>query len=74
MTLQLTAIIRKVPEGYIGYAEEIPGANAQEATLEELRESLKEAAALVIEANRAVAGAEVGAGEAFRERIEVGAA
>lgn len=74
MTLELTAVIRKVPEGYIGYVEEIPGANAQEETLEELRASLKEAVALVIEANREMAGTEIGAGEAFRERIEVEAA
>jgi predicted RNase H-like HicB family nuclease len=48
----LTAVFEKVPEGYIGFVEELPGANAQGETLEEVRESLKEAIELVLEANR----------------------
>ena len=32
MSAQLTAVFRKVPEGFIGWVEEIPGANVQEAT------------------------------------------
>jgi predicted RNase H-like HicB family nuclease len=48
----LTAVFQKVPEGYIGYVEELPGANTQGDTLEEARENLKEAIALVLEANR----------------------
>ncbi len=52
MEVILTAVYRKVPEGYIGFVEELPGANTQGATLEEARENLKEAVSLVIEANR----------------------
>jgi predicted RNase H-like HicB family nuclease len=52
MDLQLTAVFRKVPEGYIGFVEELPGANTQGAALEEVRANLKEAVALVLEANR----------------------
>jgi len=48
----LTAVFEKVPEGYIGYVEELPGANAQGETLEEVKENLKEAIELVLEANR----------------------
>lgn len=48
----LTAVFEKVPEGYIGYVEELPGANAQGKTLEEVKENLKEAMELVLEANR----------------------
>jgi predicted RNase H-like HicB family nuclease len=55
MTLEFTAVFRKVPEGYIGFVEELPGANTQGATLEEARSNLKEAVALVLEANRALA-------------------
>lgn len=33
----LTAVFEKVPEGYIGYVEELPGANAQGETLEEVK-------------------------------------
>ena len=51
MDLTLNAVYLKVPEGYIGFVEELPGANTQGATLEEVRENLKEAVELVIEAN-----------------------
>ena len=52
MKLQLTAVFRRVPEGYIGFVEELPGANTQGATLEEARANLHEAVAMVLEANR----------------------
>ena len=35
--MKLTAVYRKVAEGYIGFVEELPGANSQGATLEEVR-------------------------------------
>ena len=52
MNITLTAIFKKVPEGYIGYVEELPGANTQGDALDETRENLKEAVELVLEANR----------------------
>lgn len=55
MEITLTSVFRKVPEGYIGYVEELPGANTQGDTLEEARENLKEAIELVLEANRELA-------------------
>lgn len=55
MDLQFSAVFRKVPEGYIGFVEELPGANTQGATLEEARANLQEAVALVLEANRTLA-------------------
>ena len=48
-------MFQKVPEGYIAFVEELPGANTQGATLEEARANLREAVELVIEANRALA-------------------
>jgi predicted RNase H-like HicB family nuclease len=54
MSITLTAVYRKVPEGYIGFVEELPGANTQGATIEEARENLKEAVELVIQTNRAL--------------------
>jgi predicted RNase H-like HicB family nuclease len=51
MPMTLTAFFRKVPEGYIGYVEELPGANTQGDTLEEARKNLQEAVGLVQEAN-----------------------
>ncbi len=50
--MSFTAVFQKVPEGYIGFVEELPGANTQGSTLEEARENLKEAVRLVVEANR----------------------
>jgi len=52
MTMRLTAVFEQVPEGYIGFVEELPGANTQGATLEEARANLEEAVELVLEANR----------------------
>ena len=52
--MKLTAIYMKVPEGYIAFIEELPGANTQGATMEEARENLREAVELVLEANRAM--------------------
>lgn len=52
MQVRLTAVFRRVPEGYIGFVEELPGANTQGATLEETRANLEEAVALVLDANR----------------------
>jgi len=69
MSLPLTAVYRKVPEGYIGWIEELPGANSQGATIDEVRDNLKEAINLVIEANRALAKEWAEGDETFREGI-----
>ena len=53
--MKLTAVYMKVPEGYVAFIEELPGANTQGETLDEARENLTEAVALVLEANRALA-------------------
>ncbi|MGH2351234.1 MAG: type II toxin-antitoxin system HicB family antitoxin [Chloroflexota bacterium] len=52
---QFTATYWHEGDWWIGYAEELPGANAQGHTLDEARESLKEAVQLIIEANRETA-------------------
>ena len=54
MQLQFTAVFQRVPEGYIGFVEELPGANTQAATLDEARSNLEEAVRLVLEANRSL--------------------
>lgn len=53
--MELTAVYMKVPEGYVAFVEELPGANTQGETLDEVRENLKEAVQLVLEANRELA-------------------
>jgi predicted RNase H-like HicB family nuclease len=71
MDLTLNAVYLKVPEGYIGFVEELPGANTQGATLEETRENLKEAVELVIEANRELVGETVKEKEVVREKLRI---
>ena len=46
------AVFQRVPEGYIAFIEGFSGANTQGASLEEARPNLREAIALVVEANR----------------------
>ncbi len=53
--MQFNAVFKKVPEGYVGFVEELPGANTQGRTLEEARANLHEAIALTLEANRTLA-------------------
>lgn len=53
--MHFTAVYMAVPEGFIAFVEELPGANTQGDTLEEARENLREAVELVLEANRELA-------------------
>jgi predicted RNase H-like HicB family nuclease len=62
-----------VPEGYIAFVEELPGANTQGATLDEARENLREAVAMVLEANRELAAKSVAGQKVTRERFAVSA-
>ncbi len=52
--MSFTAVFQKVKEGYIGFVEELPGANTQGSTLNEACENLKEAIRLVLETNKQV--------------------
>ena len=74
MKLQFTAVYEKVPEGYIAFVEELPGANTQAATLEEARSNLDEAVRLVLEANRALAEEALGSKSVIREPLRITAA
>ena len=74
MKIQLTAVFQKVPEGFIGFVEELPGANTQADTLEEARTNLEEAISLVLEANRAMAEESLLGREVIREPLLVTAA
>lgn len=71
MQIEFTAVFQKVPEGYIGFVEELPGANTQGATLEEARENLQEA---VLEANRTLAEEALEGQEVIREPLKIAAA
>lgn len=66
-----TAVFEKHGEWYIGYVEELPGANTQGSTLEEARENLREAIELVLRANRELAERELASKDVIREPITV---
>lgn len=74
MNLKLTRVFQKVPEGYLGFVEELPGANTQGGTLEEARASLEEAIALVLEANRTLAEEQLKGLDVIREPVSLSAA
>jgi predicted RNase H-like HicB family nuclease len=74
MKLELTAVFEKVPEGYIGFVEELPGANTQGATIDEARENLQEAARLVLEANRELTEEALKGKNVIREPLRISAA
>ncbi len=67
--MQFTAVFQKVPEGYTGFVEELPGANTQGETLEEARSNLREAVTLVLETNRALAEETLIGREVLREPL-----
>jgi len=69
--VKLTAVFRKVKEGYIAFVEELPGANTQGRTLRETRTNLREAVALVLEANRELAEESLKGKKVFREPLEI---
>ncbi len=66
-----TAVFRRDGPWWMGYVEELPGANTQGRTLAEARENLKEAVTLILETNRALAQAEAGDQEVVREELTV---
>ena len=69
--MHLTAVYIPVPEGYIAFVEELPGANTQGDTLEEARENLREAVALVLDANRELAERSLVGQQVTREPFEL---
>jgi predicted RNase H-like HicB family nuclease len=72
--MTLTAVFMKVPEGYIAFVEELPGANTQGRSLEEARGNLSEAVAMVLEANRALSAQSLEGAEVIRETLILPAA
>jgi predicted RNase H-like HicB family nuclease len=66
-----TAVFQRDGKWWVAWAEELPGANTQGATLEEARENLKEAIALILESNREDAEREAGAASLIREPLTV---
>lgn len=71
MESTFTGVFEQVQGWYIGYVQELPGANVQERTLEEARESLREAIQLILLSNRQLAEQELDGRNVIRETISV---
>jgi predicted RNase H-like HicB family nuclease len=78
MELKLTAVYEEVPKaeggGFVAYVEELPGAITQGETLDETRENLRDAVALLLEANRALAKETQAGRKVIHEQIAVSVA
>lgn len=68
---RFTAIYQRDGDWWIGFVEELPGANTQGKTLDEARENLVEAVHLVLEANRELARRETEGHEVIREELVI---
>jgi predicted RNase H-like HicB family nuclease len=71
ITSRFTAVFEHRDDWWIGYVEELPGADTQGRSLEEARQNLKEAVQLVIPANRRIAREEVRDHVVIREELAV---
>ena len=69
--MKLTAVFMPVPEGYVAFVEELPGANTQGSTLDEARENLKEAVQMVLDANRELAEKSIADKQVTREPFDL---
>lgn len=72
--MKFTAVFEQVPEAYIAFVEELPGANSQGATLDEARANLVEAVELVLDANRMLAEEMMKGKSVIRENFPLQAA
>jgi len=66
-----TAIFEKIGNYFIGYVEELPGVNSQGETLKEVRENLREAIELVLQAKRELTEKELAGKNFIRETLKV---
>jgi predicted RNase H-like HicB family nuclease len=71
MERTFNAVYLKVPEGYVGFVEELPGVSTQGATLAEARSNLNDAVETVLEANKALTLIGTDGDEVIREPIFV---
>lgn len=74
MEQTFTANFVKEDEWYLGWVDEVAGANTQGRTLNEARENLREALVLVIKANRELGIREFGKKLLVQESITVASA
>jgi len=73
MLNNFTAVFKKEDTCWIGFVEELPGANTQGDTLEEVRKNLKEAVLLILQANRDIAEKELFGKDIIKEDLLIAA-
>ncbi|MEK7520304.1 MAG: type II toxin-antitoxin system HicB family antitoxin [Patescibacteria group bacterium] len=71
MVQHYTAVYTKQGKWYLGWVEELPGVNTQGKTLKEAKENMREALALVLEANKLLSKTALRGARAYRERVAV---
>ena len=72
--MSFDAVFMKVPDGYVAFVEQLPGANTQGETLEEARENLREAVSLILDSNRELTEASISGSDVIREILTLPAA
>ena len=65
--MKFTAVYQRVTGGYVGFIEELPGANTQGGNLDETRKNLAEAVELILAANRQLAEETIAGQDVIRE-------
>jgi len=65
------AIFEKADDWYIGYAEELLGANTRGKTLEEARKNLKEAVELILKSTRERSKREFAGKDVIRKELKI---
>lgn len=68
---KFSAVFEQMNDWWFGYVEELPGANAQGRTLDEVRENLREAVQSIIETNRELTRRELQGRIFIREELTV---
>ena len=68
---KFSAVFEQVNDWWIGYVEELPGANTQGRSLNEARENLKETVQFIIETNRELTRRELEGKIFIREELLV---
>ena len=66
-----TAVFQHRGKWWVGFVEELPGANTQGRTLREARENLKEAVQLILDTNRELTRKESRGKKVIREELIV---
>ncbi len=66
-----TAVYERDGAWWIGYVEELPGANSQGRTIEEVRRNLREAVELILAANKKLARRASRGRHVIREELKI---